>query len=124
MKQREMPLYGDVKRRPRLERKEILSLMEDADAAVTYQINMTGLPYEHLADPMGYSEKSKGHLCRVARGGSSLPVRKLKNLIEVSGSMAVIQLIAEEFGYELTPKTAEKRIAELEQELQRLKGVA
>lgn len=123
MKQREMTLLGNVKRRPRLEAPETLRLMKDADAAITYMLNSTGLAYEHLAEPLGYGEKSKGHVCRVAKGCSSLPANRIRNAIDISGSMAVIQLIADEFGFELIPKAAE-RIAELEQELQRLRGAA
>ena len=100
---------------------ELIAAKDNLAQAVALAIQLSRLADETIAARLHID---KGHFSRIMRGSAHFPIRKLPALMELTGSLAPLQWLAERMGYLLTPKPAQTRIAELEAEIAQLRKAA
>jgi len=114
--QREMGFLAEVKA-PHLACDSFIT-QASWDGVIRYAVQRSGKDDYEVADEMNISH---GYMSRVMRGTAGFTGARLVKLMRVTGSIAPLQWIADQMGYELKPKQSEKealkaRLAQLEEE--------
>jgi plasmid maintenance system antidote protein VapI len=86
------------------------------DGTMRYAVQRSGMDDYEVADEMHVSH---GHMSKVMKGAAGLWGPRLVKFMRVTGSVAPLQWLADQMGYEVRPKAPSQRIAELEAELER-----
>jgi hypothetical protein len=91
------------------------------DGTMRYAVQRSGMDDYEVADEMNVSH---GHFSKVMKGAAGLWGHRLVKFMRVTGSVAPLQWLADQMGYEIRPKTVNQRIADLEAELERERAKA
>jgi len=86
------------------------------DGCMRYAVQRSGRDDYQVADEM---HMSKGHMSKIMKGAAGLWGHRLVKFMRVTESVAPLQWLAEQMGYEVQRKAPTRRIAELEAELER-----
>ena len=89
------------------------------DGCMRYAVQRSGKDDYEVADEM---HMSHGHMSKIMKGTAGLWGARLVKYMRVTESVAPLQWLAEQMGYELRPKAPAQRIRELEEELAREKA--
>lgn len=118
--QREMPWVGTVKK-PEMAPAELVQSCRNKLDAIRLCIQLSGLPHYELADQLN---TNPGHFSRIMQGQAHFPTNREIDLVHICGNFAPLQWLAHACGFDLVERAKDQRIAELEQELARLKRMA
>lgn len=86
------------------------------DGTLRYAVQRSGYDDYEVADAMPMSH---GYMSRVMRGAANLSGERLIKFMRITGSVAPLQWLADQMGYELLKKTpAEDEVSRLKRELE------
>jgi plasmid maintenance system antidote protein VapI len=100
--QREMPLFAEVQ--PPKEACAVFVQQSSWPGAIRYAVQRSGYDDYEVADAMHISH---GYFSRVMRGTASLSGERLVKFMRITGSVAPLQWLADQMGYELRAKKSE-----------------
>lgn len=118
--QREMPFFQDLSKEPKeADMGFVRKVCRSAMDALQLTLQLSKLKHDYIAGVFGIT---KGHWSKMMNGAANPRLDDLPNMMRLCGNIAFLQWLADEMGYELVKKKQDQRIAELEEELQRLKA--
>lgn len=112
--QRSMAFFGHV--RGPIEADTEFIRRASWDGCMRYAVQRSGMDDYEVADEM---HMSHGNISKILKGTAGLWGQRLVTFMRVTESIAPLQWLAEQMGYELRQKAPNQRIAELEAELER-----
>lgn len=116
MNQGEMPIIGPTRDIEMIPLKRIQKC-KTRHAAIQLCVAWSGLESGYVADRLGID---RGQFSRIMGGSAHFPDKKDDELMRVCGNYAPLQYSAWRHGFDLTARTNEARLRELEAERERL----
>lgn len=120
MRQREIRALGEA-RKPQMVPHELIAVRRHRLEAIQLCVQLSGLSNERISSELGID---KGHFTRMMQGRAHFPDAKSTDLMQLCGNYAPLQFEAWACGFELQERAKDTRIAELEQELAKLRSTA
>ena len=118
-KQKEMPFFAPVEMRDA--DPEVVAYMEFA-AVMRWAIQQSGYDDFEVAEKLGITA---GYMSKVLHGTAGLYGKRLVRFMQITGSLAPLQWLAEQMGCDVVQRSSQAaRIAALEQELAEAKKAA
>lgn len=115
-----MPFFQDISQPPKeVDISFVRKVCGSAMDALQLTLQLSKLKHEYIAGVFGIT---KGHWSKMMNGAANPRLDDLPGMMRVCGNVAFLQWLADEMGYEIVQKKQDQRIAELEEELQRLKA--
>lgn len=114
---REMPLHGTIDEKIEMAPAELIARCKTLHDAAVLSVQLSRHAHETLAKEIGMD---KGNFSRFMSGRANIPLRKIPAFMRVCGYYAMLQWLANYFGFDLVKKVNKQRIEELEEELQHL----
>lgn len=116
-----LPIFQDVKRKTINAPFELVKSCRHRLDAIRLCVQLSNLPQEVICDELGIN---KGHWTRMMQGSAHFPDAKANQLMKICGNYAPLQYEAWSNGFNLVERSNSERIAELEKELAKARGVA
>ena len=117
MKQREMPVLGDIKREIEEVPRHIIEACKTKQEAIRMCVNWSGIQHGALAEMLNIDA---GNFSRMMTGSAQLPHNKEKLLQEICGNKIIIEWQNWDWNQKSVPIDNSEKIAALEAQLKQL----
>jgi hypothetical protein len=111
--QGELAYVGEVRTRPVLADYDFIS-RSSWEGALRFAVQRSGIDDFEVADQMAISH---GYMSKVLKGVAGLYGKRLVRFMQITGSVAPLQWMADQVGYELKRKEPESETDRLKREL-------